>query len=550
MSHGYWKDLLNILALETVGELSNISSEPKFLHAPRTSPTYRTRVKKRGASASSQIEASVLANALAKEAASVSRKTKNAQSYGRLCSKLAEPKFRALFIAVARLFSDQLLKDVDILLQLKSLKPDEDRIAHLRKLSLAGKWAPSPGAAHDRVTNISTAIAELIYASQSLPAYPSILNTSISDSDRAHVLRSFYQRWFLTELRRAHGCPEPLMSANRWTEIKYNRVASVCMKNNKGHFFKHDPSGFGKYLVDVRSGRKTISGATLLPHELVAEAMAAENAFKTNRAAAEISIIELQWNTLISNLRESGTIENAIAICDVSGSMGSMHSRFDKKRVSPIFPAISLSLVLASLAKPPFNGGFISFSANPHFVSLDLQKPLGELVKDMLRADWEMNTDFSAVFLRLLLPLAIKNNVKQEDMIKRLFVFSDMQFDSATNCHTSDWETNHDVVERAYKEAGYEVPQIVYWDLSFRSHQMTKEVESSTKRGVAMMNGFSPAMLKVFMGEEDEGAEWEKVDEDGETSMVVERNEDEFNPINVMKKALMKTSFGGLVVVD
>lgn len=565
MSHGYWKDLLNILALETVGELSNISSNPTFLHAPRMKYTYRNRVKKRGGSSSSRIEASILANARAKEAASVSRKIRNAQSYERLCSKLAEPKFRALFIAVARLFSDQLLKDVDILLQLKSLKPDEDRIAHLKKLSLAGKWAPSPGAAHDRVTNISTAIAELIYASQSLPSYPSVLKTSISYSDRAHVLRSFYQRWVLTELRRAQCCPEPLMTANRWTEIKYNRVASICMKNNKDHFFKHDPSGFEKYLVDVESGRKTISGATLLPHELVAGAMAAESALssvkskfpallelKKKRAAAEIRVIESQWKTLISNLRESGSIENAIAICDVSGSMGSMYCKLDKKDVSPIYPAISLSLVLASLAKPPFNGGFITFSANPQFVLLDLDKPLSKLVADMVRVDWEMNTDFSAVFLRLLLPLAVKNKVKPEDMIKRLFVFSDMQFDSARsdfNGRASDWETNHDVVEKAYKEAGYEVPQIVYWDLSVKS-QMTKEVESSTKKGVAMMNGFSPAMLKVFMGEEDEGSEWEEVNEDGETATVVERNEDEFNPINVMKKALMKASFGGLVVVD
>jgi len=57
--------------------------------------------KKCGASSSSsRIEASVLANARAKEAASVSRKIKNAQSYEGLCGELAEPKFRALFNAV------------------------------------------------------------------------------------------------------------------------------------------------------------------------------------------------------------------------------------------------------------------------------------------------------------------------------------------------------------------------------------------------------------------------------------------------------------------
>ena len=69
-----------------------------------------------------------------------------------------------------------------------------------------------------------------------------------------------------------------------------------------------------------------------------------------------------------------------------------------------------------------------------------------------------------------------------------------------------------------------------------------------------MMNGFSPAMLKVFMGErEDEevSSEWEEVTTDGTSTVttMVEK-EDEFNPINVMKKALLRKTFDGLVVVD
>ena len=63
-------------------------------------------------------------------------------------------------------------------------------------------------------------------------------------------------------------------------------------------------------------------------------------------------------------------MDNALAICDVSGSMGSIYS-YNKKHVDPIFPAVSLSLVLASLAKPPFNSGFITFSENPEFVRLE-----------------------------------------------------------------------------------------------------------------------------------------------------------------------------------
>ena len=151
-------------------------------------------------------------------------------------------------------------------------------------------------------------------------------------------------------------------------------------------------------------------------------------------------------------------------------------------------------------------------------------------------------------------------------MIKRLFVFSDMQFDVSHNSYHSrrgltSWETTYDFIEDAYTKAGYEVPQIVFWDLSGRTvGPKTVEVESDRK-GVAMMNGFSPALLKVFMGEaeEEEEAEVEEVVEEEEeweelmdrtSSITVAEKEDEFNPINMMKKALLLKSFDGLVVID
>ena len=88
----------------------------------------------------------------------------------------------------------------------------------------------------------------------------------------------------------------------------------------------------------------------------------------------------------------------------------------------------------------------------------------------MAGADWGMYTDLNAVFLKLLLPLAKKNEVEREDMIKRLFIFSEMQFDECRaldgEADVADWKTGHDEIERAYRDAGYEVPQIVYWDLA------------------------------------------------------------------------------------
>ena len=65
-----------------------------------------------------------------------------------------------------------------------------------------------------------------------------------------------------------------------------------------------------------------------------------------------------------------------------------------------------------------------------------------------------------------------------------------------------------------------------------------------------MINGFSPALLKVFMGEQEEKEEdWEVTDADASTLAMAEE-EDEFNPFNVMKKALLRKTFDGLVIVD
>jgi len=568
MPHGYWKDLLNILALATVGELSDIREASKFLHCPRMPFTYgRNKKSKTIGTPASRIEASLKESQKAKVKAEARRHAKAVENQRRLEKRLSEPKFRALYITVARLFAEQLLKDVKILSDVDSLQPGEDRIAFLKKISLAGKWAPTPGGSHDRVTNIATAISELIHKSQAAMPYPSALKKPIFPQERAVILRSFYQRWFLTELRRVSACPEPLMSAKRWSEIIYTRIPSISMKNNTPHFFKHDQTRFEEYLTSVEDNKRSISGATLLPHELVSQVYTLGNIasglqgskkngskemqeFKQKLAKAQLRVMEAQWKTLIENLRASGSIENSIAVCDVSGSMGSLWGKYDKRDVNPILPAISLSLVLASLAKPPFNGGFITFSARPAFHQLDLDKSLRDQVEELSTADWGMNTDLYAVFVDLLLPLAVKNKIKQEDMIKRLFIFSDMQFDECSSSSSAGaWETNYDAIEKAYKAAGYEVPQIVYWDLSTGEGTRTVEVESDRK-GVAMMNGFSAAMLKVFMGEEEEAMEWENVNEEGESVTVVEKAEDAFNPLNVMKKALMKHSFDGLVVLD
>jgi hypothetical protein len=482
-----------------------------------------------------------------------------------------KPAFRAVFVAVARIFAQQLEADLQVLKQIRATENKDEAWALTKTLSLAGKWAPTPGASHDKVTNIASAVALLLFSSSALQQSTvdaAAGKDAMARTEDIHALRATYSRHVLVPLRKALSLPEPLMSANKWKDIHYGRIASMAMKGNTERFIVHDPDGFEKYLTDVEGGKKSISGATLMPHMLVAEAMeytspgsssgeaktakAVLAQVKAKLAETQLRVIDAQWKTLVGRLKESGALEASLAVCDVSGSMGSINDKPSKSFTSPVLPAVALSLVLAQLAKPPFAGGFITFSEHPRFETVDANAGLSESVQRMMSADWGMSTDLRAVFLDLLLPLAVKHKVAQADMIKRLFIFSDMQFNSA---YGGDWQGTHASIEAAYKSAGYEVPEIVYWNLAAQDQNTLRPmpVQAETP-GVAMMNGFSPAMLKVFMGEElaeeekeEEG--WDMVEDNGEAKPA-EQEKTKMDPITIMKKALNKDSFSGLVVLD
>lgn len=352
------------------------------------------------------------------------------------------------------------------------------------------------------------------------------------------------------------------MAARRWGDVSYKHIPSKCMHINSKNFFKRDGQRFDAYLESVAEGKVQISGATLLPHELVAKAIAPivrtprtpyirsiTTGFRARVVRREAQVVDAQWNTMLARLREAGTLDNSLAVCDVSGSMGDIY--WQDTETQPILPAVALSMVLAQLAKPPFANMFITFSAKPKVVTLQEGVGVAANVAAMIRGSWGRNTNLHAVFVHLLLPLAVQHRVPQEDMVKRLFVFSDMQFDAAQPAKEEDpgaWVTNHDAIARAYEEAGYDVPEIVYWNLA---GELQTTPVGAERKGVALMSGFSPAMMKVFMNEDVE----EPLDDD--TVLVDENGEEvklprkpEMTPLSIMKRALENPSYDGLIVSD
>lgn len=104
-----------------------------------------------------------------------------------------------------------------------------------------------------------------------------------------------------------------------------------------------------------------------------------------------------------------------------------------------------------------------------------------------------MNTDIVAVF-KLLLDMAIKNKLNNEQMIKKIFIFTDMQFDQCS-CQKST-ETIFDHVRGLYKKKGFTLPHLVFWNL--RASMDAFPVEYSNTE-CTMVSGFSAELLKLFL---------------------------------------------------
>jgi len=180
------------------------------------------------------------------------------------------------------------------------------------------------------------------------------------------------------------------------------------------------------------------------------------------------------------------------------------------------------------VAKPPFNRAFITFSERPEFVVLpDSATTLHQQVQCIANLHWTMNTNFQAVF-DLLLKKAKENRLAKEDMIKTIFVFSDMQFDEASS---SPLETDYQQIQRKFAKEGYDVPKIIFWNLRESVASATPVLFDTI--GTAMVSGWSGQLLKLFL-------------ENGGDMI----NAPEFSPEFVMEKAIGKRGYDVLKVID
>ncbi|KAJ3682308.1 hypothetical protein LUZ60_014881 [Juncus effusus] len=367
----------------------------------------------------------------------------------------SDPNYRRLHDCTSDLFASLLAKDLN---QLQS-----DNATH--HLSLAAKWCPSLDKSYDRSTLLCEAIACRLF-----PKTTNIEYVNMTYAYYAYIVRERLRKEVLVPLRKVLELPEVYIGDNLWCNIPYNRVASVAMKNYKPFFLKYDEYRFQNFLSEVKEGKEKIMTGALLPHEIL------------QSAEDHDELAQLQWKEMVSNLTTNGKLKNCIAVCDVSASMAG----------TPMMVCIALGLLVSELSEKPWRGHVITFSSNP-----EIHRIKGRFLKDKIRSmknmDCGKTTDFQKVFDKLL-EIATESNIPPNKMVKRVFVFSDMEFDKASS---RSWKTDYQMIRRKFKKSKYRnyMPELVFWNL-----RASKAVPvQANQEGVALISGFSKNMLKLFL---------------------------------------------------
>ena len=274
---------------------------------------------------------------------------------------------------------------------------------------------------------------------------------------------------------------ETQMCAKDWDSINFNHVPSVASSRYKKAFSRHT-SNYAKWVADLskpESGAK-INADAIFPHDVLKGMIGSYNSYNKTELAA----ITAQWNALPNYVGDN----SVMALVDVSGSMGVKIGT--NKNLSAIEIAVSLGLYVSDKNKGKFKDLFLTFTSNPEFVHLS-----GDIVSkisQMVRASWDMSTDLEAAF-KLILNTAVKGAVPVDEMPKTLLIMSDMQFNGSVDAPN---DRAFDMIKRQYADAGYNMPNVVFWNLNAHDNVPV----SFTEQGVALVSGFSPAILKSVLG--------------------------------------------------
>lgn len=327
---------------------------------------------------------------------------------------------------------------------------DLDRL-HLKtdgKVSLLAKWLPSINASSKDSKRLGRKIAS---------------HLGLSERDYRKVM---------SNLRTQIRIVEQAMCSREWSAIDYSKLPSRAAFMYRKAFQKQDGERYAQYLSAVEKGEAKINASTLYPYDIVEQYL--------YKGARNDKTIDLQWEALPNYMEDKQF--NGLVVADVSGSM---YGR-------PMAVSISLAMYIAERNNSPvWKDKFLTFSERPELQTI-VGSTIGRRVDNLSRAAWQMNTDLMAVF-KTVLDAGMSNDVAPEDMPQKLIIVSDMQFD---RCCRSNKRTNFEQIQKLYRKAGYEMPQLVFWNVNAIGGNVPITMHDT---GTCLVSGCSPSILKSIL---------------------------------------------------
>jgi hypothetical protein len=269
---------------------------------------------------------------------------------------------------------------------------------------------------------------------------------------------------------------ESKMCAQEWDGIEFGKLPSLASARYNKAFGRNAKTAYEAYKARLTAGTDKVNASAVYPYDVI----------KTLRHGGDSVVADAQWASLPNYIGDA----SVLPLVDVSGSMSCAVG--GNANLQCIDIALSLGLYCADKNTGVFKDTFLTFSAKPK--AQVVKGTLAQKMSQMNSSDWGMNTNLHAAFEEIL-RIAVKGGVNASDMPKTLLILSDMQFDQ---CVSFD-DSAHQMIVRKYKEAGYEVPNIVFWNLNAKDNVPVK----FDKRGTALVSGFSPAVMKGVLSGAD-----------------------------------------------
>ena len=294
-------------------------------------------------------------------------------------------------------------------------------------------------------------------------------------------------RQMLSKLRSKINIVEKNLTTKNYDSIKFEEVPTKAMLKYTSVFEREINERFTEYKKSLVKGETKVNTTGLFCYEVVKKVLA----LKTDEV-----VLDTMWKSQ-KNI-ETGN-NNILVVADTSGSM-TMYGGL------PYASSLGLAIYTSERNRGIFKDKIITFSSRPV-----LQEIKGRTIVEKVFNIEEIiaSTNVDAVF-ELILKSMKDSNSTQEDLPSHIVIISDMEFDQGVY---SKGGTNFDGWKKTFKEEGYTLPKVIFWNVAGRTGGLPVTKNSND---VIMVSGFSTNILENMF------------------------NLDEFSPIAQMMEVLEK----------